>query len=172
MVAPPVSVLTYRGFTLVELVMVLAVTAVIVGVGVSATRTYVARSQITESIALATFVERHVERAFARTGLPPADRSAAGLSVAGADHAGRYVDAIEVANGRVDLHFGSTADAAIAGRTLSLTPFETADQKVVWICGNRNLGVGLQPLGFAGGSQETAPIVTPIEARYLPAACR
>ena len=74
--------------------------------------------------------------------------------------------------GRVDVRFGRNADDAIAGRTLSLTPFETADQRVVWLCGNKLPGPGLEPLGFAGGAAEPVQILTLIDVRFLPPSCR
>jgi hypothetical protein len=85
---------------------------------------------------------------------------------------GAYVDNIEIVDGRIDLRFGRAADAAIAGQVLSLTPFETADLEVVWVCGSAVPGVGLQPLGFSGGSRQAVQAPTSIEPRYLPPACR
>jgi ribosome modulation factor len=85
---------------------------------------------------------------------------------------GNYVDHVEVVRGRVDIRFGRNADDAIAGRTLSLTPFETADQRIVWLCGNKLPGPGLQPLGFAGGAAEPVQMLTLIEVRFLPPSCR
>jgi hypothetical protein len=63
-------------------------------------------------------------------------------------------------------------DSVLAGKILSLTPFETADQNVVWVCGNEFSGVGLNPLGFAAGGPQAEQVVTAIEDRYLPPACR
>jgi prepilin-type N-terminal cleavage/methylation domain-containing protein len=164
--------ITARGFSLPELAVVLAVTALIVGVGVSAYRTHVVRAEIASSIAIATHVQEQVALSFKHYGDPPANRESAGLSPAKIGDNGPYVDSIDVVDGRVDLHFGHTADVAIAGRTLSLTPFETADRDVIWICGNRVAGAGLYPLGFANGARQAVQIVTQIEPRYLPSGCR
>jgi type IV pilus assembly protein PilA len=160
-----------HGITVIELLMVVAVTMLIGAVGVSAFRTYVVRARIAESLALASSAETRVERAFRSTGLPPTDRHAAGLP-AGADAYGDDVESIDVVNGRIEIRFGDAADSAIAGRTLSVTPFETADLRIVWICGNKVPGVGLNPLGFAGGASQAVQVLTTIEARYLPSSCR
>jgi len=163
---------TARGFSVPELAIVLAVTALIAGLGASAYKTYVVRGQISQSLALAAQAERQVAQSFQRDGDPPANREAAGLSPATSDDRGRYVDSIDVVNGRIDLHFGDAADPAIAGRTLSLTPFESVSRDVFWVCGNRVAGAGLRPLGFANGTRQSIQVVTPIEPRYLPPACR
>jgi type IV pilus assembly protein PilA len=163
---------TARGFSAPEFAIVLAVTALIAGLGASAYRTYVVRGQISQSLALAARAQHQVTESFERDGDPPANRETAGLSREKTDDHGRYVDSIDVVDGRVDLHFGNAADAAIAGRTLSLTPFESVSRDVFWVCGNRVAGVGLRPLGFANGARQSVQVVTPIEPRYLPPACR
>jgi type IV pilus assembly protein PilA len=130
------------------------------------------RAEIAQSIAFAAGAQEHVMKSFKRYGEPPADRESAGLSHAKSDDSGPYVDAIDVLNGRIDLHFGNDADATIAGRTLSLTPFESASLDVFWICGNRIPSIGLYPLGFASGARQAVQVVTQIEPRYLPSTCR
>jgi type II secretory pathway pseudopilin PulG len=157
------------GFTWIELLGVLAVTAVLGAVGTSAYRTYGVRAQIADAVLASAGYQRSVERAFRSTGLVP--ETAAALPLAAANGS-EFVDVVDVIDGRVDLQFGRFADAAIAGRRLSLTPFETASQNIVWICGNRVPGPGLKPLGFAGGGHQSVQVVTTIEPRYLPSPCR
>jgi type IV pilus assembly protein PilA len=160
-----------RGVTAIELVAALALTALIAALGVSAVRTHIVRGQIDQSLGLAAATQHHVVRAFRTAGVPPADRSAANLPTD--RHVdSSYVEAIDVVDGRIDLLFGLDADAAIAGRVLSLTPFETAQREILWICGNKVPGVGLAPLGFAGGTRQAVQLLTTVEARYLPPICR
>jgi type II secretory pathway pseudopilin PulG len=160
------------GFTLVELVAVVAVTAIIGALGVSAYRTYAVRAEIASSIAATESLRDRVSAAFNATGLPPADRQSVGLGSGRDETWGEYVEAVDIVRGRIDLRFGRTADEAIADRMLSLMPFETADQHIVWLCGNKLPGPGLQPLGFSGGAPQPVQVLTPIEVRYLPPNCR
>jgi type IV pilus assembly protein PilA len=160
------------GFTLIELVIVIAVTILIGAAGSSAWHTYEVRAQVATSVEQAAGVQGHVEAAFRQTGVPPANRPAAGLRVDPRIAGGPYLKSIDIVGGRIDLVFGAQADAAIAGQTLSLTPFETADARIVWVCGNETPGIGLHPLGFAGGAGEAPQLRTTIEARYLPPTCR
>jgi type II secretory pathway pseudopilin PulG len=161
-----------RGFSSVELAIVLAVTALLIGLGASAYKTYVVRGQITQSLAVAARAQVQVAESFRRDGEPPADRVSAGLSRDGTADRGAYVDSLEVVDGRIDLRFGGGADPALAGRTLSLTPFESADRDVFWVCGNHLAGAGLHPLGFANGARQAVQVVTQIAPRYLPSTCR
>jgi len=160
------------GFSVPELAIVVTVTALIVALAASAYRTHAVRTEIAESLALTAETQDRVAKSFARYGEPPSDRESAGLSREKGDDRGRYVDSIDVVDGRIDLRFGNEADAAIAGRTLSLTPFESASHDVFWICGNRVAGAGLKPLGFANGARQAIQVVTQIEPRYLPSGCR
>ena len=92
--------------------------------------------------------------------------------LARSEHASPFVESVTIVDGRIDVLYGAQADPSIAGRRISLTPYETVGGHVVWLCGNETPGPGLQPLGFAGGSRQAAHIPTTIEARYLSGPCR
>ena len=160
------------GFTLIELVIALAITGIVAALAVSAYRTYSVRAQVAEGLRLLENLQSPIIDAFELNDEPPADRLGANLSTNPADTSARYVSSVNVSNGRIDLRFGNNAHPAISQRTLSLTPYETANLAVVWICGNQIPGLGLKPLGFAGGGRQAVQIPATVEARYLPATCR
>jgi Tfp pilus assembly protein PilE len=163
-----------RGFTLIELAMIIAATAIVGAVGVSAYHTYSVRMQIAASVAAITPFQRAVESVFRESGLPPADKQA-GRTLALLESVveeSEFIGAIDIAQGRVQITFDHAADEAIANRQLSVTPFETADLRIVWICGNKIPGPGLEPLGFAGGGPQALQVLSTIDARYLPPTCR
>ena len=160
-----------RGLSTIEVVVALAVTGLMLSLIVSAVDTYIVRGQVAESLALAVPLQHRVAHAFRSSGVPPGDELVRGQPT-GELAADTYVDNIEIIDGRIDLRFGRAADAALAGHLLSLTPFETADLEVVWVCGSAVPGVGLHPLGFSGGSRQAVQTPTSIEPRYLPAECR
>ena len=158
-----------EGLTTIEVVVALAVTGLMLSLLFSAVDTYRVRRQVADSLALAQPLQHRVAHVFRSSGEPPSDQTGqptAELS------GGTYVDTIDIVDGRIELKFGRAADAAIAGQVLSLTPFETADLEVVWVCGTAAPGVGLHPLGFSGGSRQAVQAPTSIEPRYLPPACR
>jgi hypothetical protein len=161
-----------RGFAVIELVVVLAATAIVVALIVSAIRTYSVRKEIRTVIDYAAAAEPAIAREFMHLGEIPPD---GGFHSFGGPYAGageRFVEAITVSSGRIDVRFGKGANEAIAGRTLSLTPYETVDLEIVWVCGNEIPEPGLKPLGFAGGGRQAVQIPTTVEARYLPSTCR
>lgn len=161
-----------RGFTLIELVATLAVTALVAAVGLSAYRTHVVRDQIAATVVRSEPLQARVAESFRRFGVPPRDAAEAGIRGDAGPSLGGYVASVAITDGRIDIRYDDAADAAIAGRTLSLTPFETVSRDVLWVCGNALPGAGLEPLGFAGGAQRAVQAITTIDARYLPSACR
>jgi type IV pilus assembly protein PilA len=161
------------GIATLGLLLVCAATLIVSAFAVSAYRTHTVRSQLATSVAEAEPARQLVTAAFEWQGVPPFDAAAAGIdSQARGILVGTYVETLDVYNGRIDLRFGADADAAISGKTLSLTPFETAEGEIVWICGNEIPGPGLNPLGFSGGGPISVQVLSSIETRYLPPACR
>jgi type IV pilus assembly protein PilA len=154
-------------FTLGELGAVLAATGVVTALAYSAYRTYAVRSEVSEGVVLASDLIPTVTELFRRHGEVPAT-----VDPAPARERSPFVESLSVVDGRIDVVYGGQADPAIAGRRISLTPYETVDRHVVWICGNEIPGPGLEPLGFADGGRRAAQIPTTIETRYLSEPCR
>ena len=156
-----------RGFTLIELMIVIAIIGILASLAISAYQTYTVRAQISEGLNMAAGAKVPIVDAYTNSGTAPADRTAAGMSPNPTDTRGKYVSQVAISNGRVDVMFGGPgAHQAIIGQTVSVTPYETNGNTVIWRCGNAS-----QPAGvlLQGGDAHLAPTVDP---RYLPSVCR
>ncbi len=141
-----------RGFTLIELMIVVAIIGILSSLAISAYQTYTVRAQIAEGLNMAAGAKVPITEAYTNDGTAPADRAAAGLTPNPADTRGNYVSQVDITDGRVDVTFGGPkAHADIIGDTLSLTPYETAGNTIVWRCGNAGAPAGGALLNGRGG---------------------
>ena len=136
---------------------------------VSAYRTYSVRQEVRAALAAVSEVQTLVAHTFDRTGVPLLSE---GDTPALVSPPHRYIETVTIERGRIAIRFGSDADERLRGRSLYLTPFETVDGEVSWLCGNRPADVGLYPLGLFGGTAPPAQLSTTVEPRYLPVECR
>ena len=160
-----------KGFTLIELMIVVAIIGILAAIAIPAYQDYTIRSQVSEGLALAGAAKTAVAESFSSKGVPPANRTAAGMSANGTDTSGKYVTSVDIANGVITIIYGNEINASVAGFTNTLTPYETGDLSVAWRCGYAPVPAGTAPMGTAA-TFPTAYVAPTILAKYLPSACR
>lgn len=154
-----------RGFTLIEMVVVLAIVAILALMSLPLYIEKNVREQVKEGIAFAEFMQRGVSGVYALTGSLPKDNAAAGLP-APDKIIGSYVTSGTVADGVITLVFGNLAVSNIKGKRVTLRPGYVPDAPQVpvsWICAFGKVPAGLT---VAGNN------ATDIPPAWLPVACR
>lgn len=160
-----------HGFTLIELMIVVAIIGILAAIAIPAYQDYTIRSQVTEGLNLASAVKTGVAEVFANTGAWPADLDGAGGDTANPP-SGKYVESIEVNNGTITITFGNDANTEMTttGAILTLQPRISANNDVVWLCGYYT-GAGVAGLTDpASGASDAG--TTDVLPKYLPQSCR
>lgn len=157
-----------QGFTLIELMIVVAIIGILAAIAIPAYQDYTVRAQVSEGLTLASAVKASVAERFADTGTWPADLDEAGLDSTNPP-SGKYVSAVNVSNGTVQITYAgpqANADAFSQGNQLDLRPTISANGDVIWNCGYKT-EEGNDPA--SGGADANA---TNVLQKYLPSNCR
>ena len=120
-----------KGFTLIELMIVVAIIGILAAVAIPAYQDYTIRAKVTEGLSLASAAKTSVSEYFSSQSTLPKNNTDAGLAKP-ASISGNNVGSVTVAAGGVITVIYST-DPKIKGSTLKLTP-KTAAGKVQWSC--------------------------------------
>ncbi|MCC6709453.1 MAG: pilin [Gammaproteobacteria bacterium] len=126
-----------QGFTLIELMIVVAIIGILAAVAIPAYQDYTIRAKVTEGLSLASAGKTAVSEYFSANGSLPTDNTAAGM----ADEesiAGNSVDKVNVGAGGDGIITVTFSTTTIVGQTITLEP-KTTGGKVVWDCTNGNL---------------------------------
>jgi type IV pilus assembly protein PilA len=157
-----------KGFTLIELMIVIAIIGILAAIAIPAYQDYTIRSQVTEGLNLAADLKAGVAEWYAQNGSWPVDETSLGVA-APTDKSGKYVEQVAVDNGTIVITYGLQANAAnLATETLSLKPLVSANDDVVWLCGLAGTPVGATE--STGGN--SGAVATTVADKYLPASCR
>ena len=142
-----------QGFTLIELMIVVAIIGILAAIALPAYQDYVTRSQLAEAMLLADGEKSAVATYWSNNGVAPSSNSDAGVPVS-TDISGKYVDSVAIGtSGVITVTMKSSGVAQpIASKSIILKPIfpgdSTAGTSVAWTC------------------------ATDADFKYVPAACR
>jgi type IV pilus assembly protein PilA len=159
-----------KGFTLIELMIVVAIIGILAAIAIPAYQDYTVRAQVTEGLNLADGVKTAVSEYYAENGTWPVGLIGASPALGYTnDPSGKYVSDVTVLTGTIQITYSSTApqqaNANINALTLDLVPKLSPNGDVIWICGNHTV-LGTDPATAATANTTTVP------DKYLPQNCR
>ena len=139
-----------QGFTLIELMIVVAIIGILAAIAIPAYQDYTIRSQVSEGMTLGSGMKTAISEFFQQNGHFPTTNTSAGLASAGSI-VGQYVTGVTTNGGLITATYGNKANSKVATQTLSISAI-THTGSIEWAC-------------KAGASNGVDP-------KYLPSSCR
>ncbi|MBH5431673.1 pilin, partial [Neisseria meningitidis] len=158
-----------KGFTLIELMIVIAIVGILAAVALPAYQDYTARAQVSEAILLAEGQKSAVTEYYLNHGTWPSNNSDAGVASTATDIKGKYVKEVKVEKGVITATMlSSGVNKEIQGKKLSLWAKRQAGS-VKWFCG--------QPVTRNANNADDVAAATAngngkIDTKHLPSTCR
>jgi len=155
-----------KGFTLIELMIVIAIIGILAAIAIPAYQNYTIRAQVTEGLSLADDFKTAVAEYFQNNGTWPTgwapNPTALQIPMQGAA-TGKYVSAIAVNAGNVTVTYGTAnVNAKIKNNTLTINAGTDLNGDVVWVCGGSVVPAGVTLVGIGA---------TSVPAAFLPSNC-
>ncbi|PCO06223.1 major pilin PilA [Microbulbifer flavimaris] len=148
-----------QGFTLIELMIVVAIIGILAAVALPAYSDYTKRAKMSEALGFAAQAKAAVAESIQASGTVPANNTAAGLDATPANITSTYVESVTVNNGVITVAIQGTNDNALDNGSIVLTP--TQDD-----------GTTAVAAGYDGSVIWTCTVSSDAIAKYFPSSCR
>lgn len=130
-----------QGFTLIELMIVVAIIGILAGLAIPSYQSYSVRTKISEGLSLATAAKTGITEYYNSEGTWPNDNAKAGIADAN-DISGAYVDSITVNESRITIVYNTTTTGASANIRLQTS---TPVGSFIWTCTSSTIDDNLLP---------------------------
>lgn len=154
-----------NGFTLIELMIVVAIIGILAAIALPAYQDYTIRAQMVEGITMTNALKPKIAEFYNYKGRFPKNNAEAGLPES-QYLIGNYVKSMSVVDGAIHVELGNKINSRLTGKILTIRPQYVKQSHITplaWLCGGSPIVDGMT----VSGENRTN-----IQNSFLPAACR
>jgi type IV pilus assembly protein PilA len=130
-----------QGFTLIELMIVVAIIGILAAIAIPAYQDYTIRSKVSEGLNLASAAKAAVSEYRISVGTMPSNNAAAGINTT---ISSKYVENVVVSDGNITVTFHDNVDTTADGDTIIFDP-NFGNGVVDWVCTSGTLDSKYRP---------------------------
>ncbi len=153
------------GFTLIELMVVVAIIGVLASIALPQYQTYIQRSEMVEAMSMASKIREDVRRYYNEQRRFPADNAMAGVP-APEKLIGNRITQVVVKDGAIHVSMGHKASKPLQGKVLTFRPAVvegSPTSPITWLCGYDKAVEGMEAVGTNR---------TNVSRELVPSSCR
>jgi type IV pilus assembly protein PilA len=150
-----------KGFTLIELMIVVAIIGILAAIAIPAYQNYTIRAQITEGLNLADGWKTAIAEYYANYGVWPSTVNLAGTTNSNS----KYVSSLGVTGGTIQITYGVQVNQKVSGLGLAIAPYTNGNNDIIWLCGTASAPGSVTSASGGGAAVNT------VSPQYLPSSC-
>ena len=160
-----------KGFTLIELMIVIAIIGILAAIAIPAYQNYTIRAQVSEGLSLAGGIETAFDECYANKG-SAGGTACATLTDLGIDSSitGTYVSTMGYSDGLITVTYGTNANSNVSNKTITLAAYQSNNGDISWICSGPTANTVPTGLSVVTGGKGVTKGTVP-NAAYVPSSC-
>ncbi|MGH7172695.1 MAG: pilin [Gemmataceae bacterium] len=158
-----------KGFTLIELMIVIAIIGILAAIAIPAYQNYTIRAQVSEANSIIGGVETAFDECYANKGSATSCGTLPDVGI-NSSIIGTYVSTVTMTGGVIKVSYGTNANAKVLNKYMEFAPFASPNGDISWVCdGYTTTNPNTNGLTAIAGSGAVGTITN---ESYLPSSCQ